>query len=47
MQFLEAPGLLSGLFIFISSIGVAVAGGYMIRLRVHYSILQKDHEVAG
>jgi len=42
MQFLEAPGLLSGLFIFIS-----VAGGYMIRLRVHYSILQKDHEVAG
>lgn len=47
MQFFEAPDLLSGLFIFTLSIGVAVAGGYIIRLRVHYSILQEDHEVAG
>jgi hypothetical protein len=39
MQFFEASGLLSGLFIFISGIGVAVAGGYIIRSRFHYSIL--------
>jgi len=31
MQFFEAPGLLSGLFIFLSSIAVAVAGGHIIR----------------
>jgi hypothetical protein len=47
VQFLEAPGLLLGLFIFASSVLVAVGGVCIIRWRVHYSILKEDHEVAG
>jgi hypothetical protein len=47
VDFFDAPGLWLGLFIFASSIGVAVAGVCIVRWRVHYSILREDHDVAG
>jgi hypothetical protein len=47
VQFLEAPGLLLGLFIIILSITVAVGGVCIVRWRVHYTILKEDHEAAG